>query len=481
MSSSKIMRNYLYNTIYQVILLITPLITTPYVSRVLGAEGIGIYHYAQSYVTYFMMIGALGTGLYGQREIAYVQTDVKAYTRVFKEIVAIRMTLSLIGSIVFYFVFCLSGEYSFVYRVLIIELLATGIDISWFYTGLENFKRVVIRNIIIRIVCIVSIFIFVKSEKDVIIYTICLTLPAFAGNISLWFGVRKLLDHTHEGLSMLFDGIKKRIRPIIGLFIPQIAIEVYTVLDKTMIGILGTDISQVGYYTQGQKLIKIVMMIITSLGTVMLPAMAALYSQGDKERIKQSIIKAFRFMIMMAMALIFGLIGIVYRFVPVFYGDGYDPVAILIIIISPIIFIIGASNILGKQYLLPTKQQTVFTISVVSGASVNFLLNMLLIPRLNAVGASIATVIAELTVTGIQCWYVRKEIPLIQCFKPLVKYLPLGILMCIIVRIIGCCVENNMIALITMIFAGAFVYIGVLFGTKDPMIQTGISFVNRKK
>lgn len=475
--NNKLIKNYIYNTLYQVLVLIAPLITTPYVSRVLGAEGIGMYSYAQSIATYFVLVGAVGTTLYGQREIAYVQDDPEKRTTIFWEITAFRFMAVGICTVVYYLVFGMSGQYAEIYRILTLEVLATAFDISWFFMGMENFRLTVIRNAIIKLIGIILIFFLVKKSEDVPLYTVCLTLPIFIGNISLWFSLRKYLVRLHKSV---LQGIPKHFRPILILFFPQVAVEIYAVLDKTMIGLFSSNIEQVGFYTQAQKIIKIILMLVTSLGTVMLPAMSAAFAKGKTKEIQKSIILAFRFTFLFASALMFGICAISTRFVPFFFGEGYDTVIPLMIIISPIIIIIGISNVIGKQYLLPTKQQTAYTASVVTGALMNFVLNLILIPKFEAVGASVATVLAELSVTFVQCLFVCKQLSLKQCFNTFFHYLLLGFLMFAVVWSIGKILPFDMISLAIMVIVGVLVYLFELIITKDDLLYLGLSIIMKK-
>lgn len=483
MKHGKLIRNYIYNTLYQILVLIAPLVTTPYISRVLGVTNIGIYQYSQSIANYFVLIGAVGTSLYGQREIAYLQDKPEERSKAFWEIEVFRLVMTLVCTIIYFAVFCTRGSYPEIYAILSLEVLATAFDISWLFMGMENFKITVIRNTIIKLTGIVCVFLFVKGPDDLGIYTMCVTAPLFIGNLSLWFSLKKYLEKTGLTASELLRGIKERLKPILVLFLPQVAADVYLLLDKTMIGVFGTHIDQVGFYSQGQKIIKIALMIVTSLGTVMLPTMSAYFAKGDQRGIVESVKKAFRFIYMLSFALLFGLCAVAPRFVPIFFGKGYDPVVRLMMIISPILVIIATSNVIGKQYLLPTKQQNVFTISIVAGAIINFILNLILIHFWDAVGASIATVVAELTVTGVQCWYVRKQLPLRQCLSSGIRYGVFGLIMFLAVRCVGMILPAGKgWVLGVMIIVGVIVYGAELIIAKDPMVKIGLELVkNRRK
>lgn len=481
MKSGKLVKNFIYNTMYQVLVLIAPLITTPYISRTLGVTNIGIYQYSQSIANYFVLIGAVGTTLYGQREIAYLQDKPKEKSTAFWEIEIFRLAATLLCTVIYYIVFCTHGSYSEIYLILTLEVLATAFDISWLYMGMENFSIIVKRNTIIKLTGIICVFLFVKGPGDLGIYTLCMTVPLFVGNLSLWFSLRRVLVKTTLSLEELISGIQTRLKPILILFLPQVAMDVYLLLDKTMIGIFGSSIDEVGFYSQGQKIVKIVLLLVTSLGTVMLPTMSSLFAKGNYEEIKKSIVMAFRFIYLLSFALLFGLCAIASRFVPLFFGEGYDPVTSLIIAISPIILIIATSNVIGKQYLLPTNQQTAFTVSIIAGAIVNFILNLILIHFWDAMGASIATVLAELTVALVQCWFVRKQLPLRRCIASGMRYGACGAVMFLIVRAIGTVLPDaSVLALIVMILAGAVSYGVELILIKDSMVQMGAALLKRK-
>ena len=471
--SKSIKKNYLYNLIYQALILIVPLITTPYLSRALGAEAIGIYSYTISITTYFVLFGSLGIALYGQREIAYVQDDKEKRSTVFLEILLMRFITLGISMLIFYLSFVKQGQYSIYYKILILEIISNSIDISWFFQGIEEFKKTVVRNAIVKIISVICIFIFVKNTNDLLKYFIIYVLSTFLGNLSLWMYLPKYIEKVNLKNIKIF----KHLKPAIALFIPQIAVQIYTVLDKTMIGAIVEDKAEVGFYEQSQKIVKLLLAIATSLGTVMSPRMASTFAKGDKEKIKEYLNKSFAFLMMLAFPLMFGMVSVASKFVPVFYGNGYDKVITLINIIIPIILIIGFSNAIGSQYLLPTKKQKEYTTSVVAGAIVNVLLNLILIKNWQSIGASIATVIAECTVTGLQIYFIRKEIDVLSIFKMSKKYFIASIPMFIVSLFLGRLIDNNIVSIIVQAFCGAIVYFVVLLCFRDDMILEGIEII----
>ena len=476
MAKKSVKKNYIYNLMYQILVMIIPLITTPYLSRVLGAENIGIYGYTLSITTYFILFGSLGVSMYGQREIAYLQDNKKERTKTFFEILLIKSLTLGLSLVLFYLCFCRNGEYHLYYQILILEMIANIIDISWFFQGLEEFKKTVIRNTIVKLISVICIFLLVKTKSDLNKYFIIYVLSTFLGNITLWFYLPKYVEKVKLKELKIF----RHLKPTLLLFIPQIAVQLYTVLDKTMIGALVIDKSEVGYYEQAQKIIKLLLTIATSLGTVMMPRIAHTYASGEHEQLKKYMNTSLSYIMMIAFPLMFGLISIASHFVPIFYGKGYDKVTILMSIISPIIVFIGLSNVIGTQYLLPTKQQKKYTISVTMGAIVNLILNFILIKLYKSIGASIATVIAECVVTGVQLYLVRNEIKLTEIIKVSYKYIISSIIMFIGSMIISNLINNHFISLLVQGVSSVMIYFSLLFIMKDTLIIDGIKIVKKK-
>ena len=474
-----ITKNYLYNLAYQILVMILPIITTPYISRVLGAENIGIYSYTLSISTFFILFGSLGIALYGQREIAYLQNDKKKYSNTFWEILILRCITMTISIIIFYFTFAIgNNNYNLYYKILILELIGNMLDISWFFQGLEEFKKTVLRNTIVKLIALFLTFTLIKTKNDLPIYFVIYVLSVLLGNLSLWLYLPKYLSKVKFTELKIF----RHLKPTIALFIPQIAIQVYTLLDRTMIGTIIADKSEVGYYEQSQKIVKTTLTIITSLGTVMLPRFASTFAEGNNEKINEYMKNSFELVFMLAFPLIFGLISVSDAFVPFFFGEGYDKVIVLIKVICPIILLIGLSNVIGMQYLLPTKKQKEYTLSVLYGAIVNFIFNSLLIPKYGAIGASIGTVIAETTVTGTQIIYTRKDFDYKKILKYTKNYIIASVIMFICLLITRHFIANNVISVIAQVLVGMIVYALILVIMKDEFFMGLIKkFTKNKK
>lgn len=463
MTAKRIVKNYIYNTAYQLLLVLTPLLTAPYISRVLGVTGVSIFNYAYADLTYFILFGTLGSALFAQREIAYNQDDREKRSRIFKEILIFRMVLVAVSIVIFIFAVALRSEYRTVYLIMTVELVATAIDVSWFFQGMEDFKKTVVRNVIVKIIGTVLIFVFVKGPGDLIPFVLCMTVPVFIGNLSLWAYLPKYISRKAP---ISIKSILKYFKPMLALFIPQVAVEVYTVLDKTMIGNLASSMDFVGYYTNAQHIVKTLLQLITSLGIVMLPAVSSAFAKKNFGEIEKMTGKSFNFTAILGFPMMFGIAAVANNFAVWFYGDGYEPVGPLMMAMSPIIILIGCSIITGRQYLLPIKRQKAYTGSVIAGAVVNVIMNFIFIPLFDAVGACIGTVFAELTVAVIQLFFIRKELPLGTYFKENFKYFIYSAVMFAAVFPIEFAVSGILGTLIQVV-AGIAVYFGLLLITRD--------------
>ncbi|WP_302632284.1 flippase [uncultured Clostridium sp.] len=430
----QVVKNFLYNVSYQLLVIILPLITVPYVSNILGAEGIGDYAFTYANMQYFVIFGMVGITLYGNRQIAYVRENKENLKNTFYSIYTLQLITTTI-SFVLYLIFTLvfnNGDYKWLYIVQGINIIASIADISWLFMGLEQFKKTVVRNTIVKLVSLASIFIFVKSSDDTVIYALIIALSSFIGNLTFWLYIPKIIGFKNIKILELTLHLKSSL----ALFIPQLAIQIYLLLDRTMLGII-TDTVQVGYYENSQKIVKIVLTIATAIGTVMMPKIANTVASGDMKKVKYYIKNSFFFVSALSIPLMFGLMGVAPELSPWFFGNNFVGIEKLIIISSLIILAISWSNVLGMQLLVPLNKTKEFTISVTSGAIINFILNLVLIKKFGAIGSCISTIIAEFTVTLVQFYLIKDFIKAKELIKPVVLFIPASIVMYIFVRIIG--------------------------------------------
>lgn len=463
MGQKSIKKNYIYNLSYQMLVLLIPLITTPYLSRVIGADGIGTVSYVDSLVSYFVMFATLGISVFGQREISYVQEDKEKRTKVFWETKLLQFMTSGLAIIVYIPYVWFQSSNRLIFVILSLNLLSVVANINWFFQGLEEFGKIVFRNFLFKLANLAYIFIFVKTHSDLNKYAFGIAFFSFLGNVSLWFYMRKYIGKPNfKELHPL-----RNLKPVLALFLPTVAIQIYTVLDKTMIGVITKNEFENGYYEQSIKLSKMVLTVVTALGTVMIPRIGYHFSKGDDDTVKMYMYRAYRFVWCLGIPLCFGLIGVAGNFVPWFLGDDFIPCISLLKILSFLILAIGINNVTGMQYLIPTKRQNMFTLTVVIGAVVNFFLNMFLIPRNNSFGAAIASVVAETVIALVQIYIVRKELSAKKIFMSSGLYLLAGTVMLVVLNVVGAHLAPSFLNTVILVGCGGIVYVGLLLIFRD--------------
>lgn len=473
MNNSNIKHNYLYNLAYQILIIITPLITTPYISRVLGADGIGSYSYSYSIATYFYLFAVLGTSTYAQREIAFCQEDIEKRSKLFYEIESLRLLTSGVA-LIGYLILVINFKDATLRSLLVVQglyIFSVAIDISWFYQGVENFKLIVLRNTFVKIINIFLVFIFIKRPTDLVLYGVILLGVPIIGYISMWLYLPKYIVKCAYKDLRPFSHFPKTCQ----LFIPTIAISIYGVLDKTMIGIITDGRYENGYYEQAEKISKLTLAIVTSLSTVMIPRISNLFKNNEYKIIRDYMYISYHIVMVLALPICVGLISVAPIFVPVFFGDGYHGAIPVLQVLSFLVVAIGINKITGEQFLIATNRHNVYTVSVTFGAIVNLVCNLFAIPRFGAVGAAFASVIAESGIAIFQLVYVcaiLKFLELKNILMPLWK----SLISVIIMFFITCAVkymlhEATVINNIIVVFIGALVYIVTMFLLKDSIFE----------
>lgn len=476
MERKSIKKNYIFNVAYQVLTLITPLVTAPYLSRVLGAEGIGRVSFAESVASYFSLVAAMGIGTYGQREVSYVQDDIVRRSIVFWNAKILSFCTS--GAMILaYVAFALAqGNDSTIYLILTLNLVSNFFDITWFFQGMEDFEKTVTRNAVVKIVNIAYIFVFVNGREDLPIYVLGSALFSVLGNLSLWLYLPKYLVRVPMSEIHPFRDVKT----VLTLFIPTIAIQIYTVLDKTMIGIITRDAYENGCYEQAMKISKMLLSLVTSLGTVMVPRIGFLYEKGDHEQIQKYMYRSYRFVWFLGIPICLGTVIVASNFVPWFFGSGYEKVISNLQILSWLILAIGINNVTGIQYLIPTKRQNTFTLTVTVGAVINFSLNLVLINVLKSVGAAIASVMAETTIAIVQLIIVRNEISPMRVIGECRHYLAAGAVMALALVPMARSFSPSVIHTLEMVALGALAYFITLLIERDDFLLSNLKMVWRK-
>lgn len=460
-------KNYIFNVTYQILVLIIPLVTIPYLARMLQPEAVGVFSYSESIVSYFSLLAAFGTSVYAQREIGKAQDSPEARSKVFWEIQIVRTITSLI-SIAAYIGYVFIVDTNFVVcLVLTLEIFNVLVDITWFYQGLEDFRMSVICGLIGKILNLAFIFLFVKSPDDLWVYAFSKCGTTMAANLIMWLPLRKYLCKV--------KGIKpfRHLKIIVSFFIPAIASQVYTILDKSMLGWMTSTRVENGYYEYAEKMVRISIVVISSLAAVLIPRVSKAYAEGDNETVQRIVYRAIRFVWLIGLPIMAGFIALADVFIPVYLGEGFEKSAELMKIFAPIIVIVGMANIVGVSFLIPINKQNVYLVSVVAAAAVNLCLNFILIPGFYSVGAAISSVIAEFISICIQFIYIfrKKLLNAKNVFLPAIKYTIAGIIMFAAIDLLKLLLPVNVSALLLLIAAGVIIYFAILLLLRDEFLM----------
>ena len=452
MEKVSIKKNIILNTIYQVLLIITPFITTPYIARVIGAEGVGIYSYTKSIVFYFTHFVTLGTISYGKRQISRNRDDVKKRSALFWEIELLTVITGIISLIGWGILIGIAKEYKVYYIILTMNIINAILNISWLYIGLEQLKYTIVKNIIFKIIGVVLLFVFVKSSNDLAKYIGIMSLSSLLVKIEKL----KILRHFKETLIY---------------FIPTIAASIYTVLDKILIGKMTGSTLENGYYEQATKLIDMAIVItFKSLNLVLSSRIAYLFVKEKYAEIHKKIDDSVNYILFMGIGIMFGLWGISNKFVPLFFGEGYNKVITLIILQAPLIIIIGLSNCLGSLYYNPAGLRIKSAKFIIMGSVINLILNLILIPKFWGIGALVASICAELIVTAMYLKHCNGYLTIKKIIYFSWKKLIAGSIMCIIILLEQLASINDLILLCIQIISGFSIYIICLTVLKDVFI-----------
>ena len=405
----KVLKNYAYNLSYQLLLIILPIITTPYVTRVFSSNDLGTYSFFNSIVTYFVLLATLGVANYGTKEISGNRTIIR---KNFWGIYTLQLGATIL-SLTLYILLCLTFSLmqNPVAYILGLSLLSKGLDISWLFQGLEDFRKITVRNITVKLVGVIAIFLFIKSASDLYLYVFLLTIFELLGQLSMWLPAKEFIGKPHFDLMYA----KRHLKPVILLFLPQIAISLYVSLDSTMLGVLASA-RDVGIYDQAWRLVNILLTLVTSLGSVMLPRVSNLLSSGDHKAVNKMHEMSFLIYNLVIFPIMAGMLIVNDDFVTFFLGQDFQEARYAIAIMIFRMFFIGWTNIMGIQILIPHNKNKEFMLSTTIPAIVSVGLNLLLLPKLGYIGASIVSVLTEVLVWLIQLFYTRsylREVPII--------------------------------------------------------------------
>lgn len=462
-----ITENFIYNMLYQVLVTALPILTTPYIARVLGLHANGIHSYTEGIVTYFMLLGTLGTAIYGTRKIAYERNNPHKMTQSTCEIIILRFVLLGITLGAYIVGLCINNEYAYIYRIQIINILATALDVSWFFQGVEDFKKVTIRNMIVKFVYVICLFIFIKEPDDLQWYILLVVGSAFLGNILMWFYLKDyLVKQAMRKPLELFLHLKGSL----ALFVPQITNYVYALLDRSMLKWITDDTDNVGIYDQAQRLVRAITAILQSVGYVMLARISNLSSKNDEQGIKQYIRKSMNFTLLLAFPIMFGLLGTAEDFIPLFLGKEYLEVIPVLKMLSILVLTMSLNSVLGVQLLISIGKEQKYAIATTTGAIVNVLVNLVSIPMYGVLGACISSILSECIVFIISFVHAKEYLEFKQIGKD--NFVPLISSVFMYILILGVrVVELNIgVRLAIEVILGAGFYFSMMLISKNEIM-----------
>lgn len=471
--------NYFFNLVNTVTAILFPLIAFPYASRILMADGIGQVNFFQSIINYVSLLSSLGIPMYAIREIAKVRDDDKERNKTTIEILLLHLLLTITGYLVVAVLAMTVAKVQVdipLFLLLSLSILLIAIGCEWFYQGVEDFKYITIRGIIVKITAIVLLFLLVKTKEDVMWYAAYTVIGACGGNVFNFFRLRKYLSFRDFSWKELKPF--RHLLPALHIFVLNLIISIYINLNSVMLGFMKTTES-VGLFTAATKLTQVTLGFVSSLGTVMLPRLSNLVSNKQWEEFHTLSQKSLSFVVAITLPLSVGLMLTAPFLVPLFCGPTYSEAIPALIMISPIILFIGVSNVLGIQILFPLGKENVVIISTAVGAIVNLVLNLWLIPRYAQNGAAVATVVAELLVT-VSMLILGKKYLVLKWSK--FYWLYMVATLCMGIVILGCkyIFSDKTLTLLLSVSLGTLVYAVFLVLAKDPFFLQIKSLILKK-
>ena len=458
MTNKSIKKNVILNAIRTLMGVVFPLISFPYASRILLPEGIGKVQFATSIVSYFSLIASLGIMSYGVREGARCRDSKKELSLLAKELLIINLIATIFAYLLF-FVVIFSVEKLYDYRPILLicstSMIFSSLGMEWLYSAMEDFEYITYRSLLFQIISLLLLFLFVRSSKDFLNYAIVTVFSSVGSNALNFINCKKYISL--RGIRVELNGLKRHIRPILILFIMSVTSSIYTILDTSMLGFL-TDDYQVGIYGAATKINRIVLNLVVSGGIVLLPRLSYYCGVKDKKNFYTLSYKLCDIILLLGVPASIGLSVLAEPIIMLVGGSAYKDSVLTMRLINPIIVIVGLSNYIGVHLFMPLRKEKWTLYSDLAGAVINICFNMILIPRIGAVGAGISSVLAELTVTSIQLYLAKEFISIKKIFRMLKNYLIMGMIMGVCVVGVNTLVKNKILNLLVGILVGVVVY-----------------------
>lgn len=477
--NNSLAKNSLFNLAYNLMKVVFPLIYASYVAHVLLDSGVGKVSYAQNIAQYFLIIASLGIPNYGVREIARVRNNSEGVQQVFSELFWMNALSTIIFCLAYYLMIYNVAYFSDekkLYAVVGISIILNIANIDWFYQGIEEFSYIAVRSFCIKIISMILIFVFIKAKEDYIVYALISVVGVAGNNIVNLFSLKKY------GIKFRIKHIymSRHLRSVIILLGTSLAIELYTLLDTTMIGIL-CDYQSVGYYTNSMKLVKVVIITMTSVNAALLPRLSLYYAKNDIVMCSEIISKAFSILLFLFIPCGIGMILTADLIIPVLFGQSFLPAVTTFRIVALLIYALGFSNLFGTQVLLTFSQERKLLICTVVGAVTNFTLNLIIIPIWQQNGAAVASVISESVVTIISIIFACRYVDICVCKTDVVKSIVATILMSGGIWLLKSTFVTGIMSLVVLVFLGIFIYLGACYAMKNSVLLEFLSLIRDKR
>lgn len=466
--SHSVKTNYFFNLLNTGTQLLFPLITFPYASRIMQADGIGQVNFFSSIVSYISLFTCLGIPMYALREIARVRDNVVEMNKTAVEVLILHALLTLGGYIVVAIICITVTKVQSnipLFLILSSTIFFTAIGCEWFYQGMEDFKYITIRGLIVKLISIVLLFLLVRTKDDLLWYGAYTVFGVLGGNIFNFFRLRKYIHKQNVRIRELHPF--RHLKPALHVFVFNVITSIYLQLNTIFLGFMKNP-TAVGYFTAGTKIVYVALGVSSAFGSVMLPHLSNLLAEKKIEKFKTMAQKAFSFIFAITLPMAVGLIFCSPYAIRLLCGSRFDPSILVSQITSPIIFFIGLSNVLGMQILYPMGRINTVIKCTLIGAIVNVVLNIGLIPFISQYGTAVATFGAEFAVTFSMFILGKKYIPIKYMSKDFLNYILGVIAMGIALYFINKIHTSNIMMLIYMVLGGCAVYFAFLSWRKDP-------------
>lgn len=475
---SSLKNNVVLNYINTLASIVFPLITFPYAARILLPEGIGLFNFQNSIIGYITLLSSLGIPLYAVREVARVRDNVEERNRVTVEIALLSLILAAGGYVIVFAVGELVPQINAhlsLFYILSLSILFTALGVSWFYTAIEDFKFITVRGLIFRALFLVALFLFVKSKEDLLIYGVIIVGSTVGNEFINFIHLRKFINIFKLNWSKV--NIFRHLKPSFSIFVLNLSASLYVQLNPVMLGFL-SDNTQVGYYTAGSKLSYIILSVVTSMSTVLIPHVSNMIQVHDAEKFKQLITKVYHYYMALALPFTIGLIVLSVPLTLVICGNSFYEASYVTAITAPVIIFVSITNIIGFQVLYPYGKENYVTYSTIGGAVINLIVDIPLILLWGSKGAAIATFCAELAVLLIEVRLARRYIPF-KFFDDCIKlYVLSSILMGVAVFLTSGLFNKPIIQLLVPTCVGIVVYFLILYYKKDDILFSVLRYIH---